>query len=335
MVIVPVLPLAVFETCGMIFTRLTEKEEKHMSDVLYQKTGLTVSRMAQDLMSRMVGERIPSMSEYMDRFQVSRGTAQNSLGYLKERQAVVLVSRGHLGTFIDRLDYHKLQECSLSKELLGSMPLPYSRTYQGLATALYDALAPFSANLVYARGSEDRLQLVDSGACHFTVCSRYAAQQAIQNQANVEIAVDLGPGTYLTRHVLVLRDPNAQGIESGMRVAYDRSSMDQRRITEWITRDIKGLQFVEIRAHQTVGAIQNNIIDAGVWNLDAIMDSGYPGLHVLDLDPAVPTDDFSSAVLVVRGGEVSLCQLLRRYVELDRVRKIQNDVRLGTIPAEY
>lgn len=309
-------------------------KRKTMSDVLYQKTGLTVSRMAQDLMSRMEGERIPSISEYMERFQVSRGTIQNSLGYLKSRKAVTLVSRGHLGTYIERLDYHKLQESSLSKEMLGSMPLPYSLTYQGLATALYDVLAPFSVNLVYARGAEDRLQLVGSGVCQFTACSRYAAEQAIQNQMGIEIAVDLGPGTYLSRHVLVFRDPQVKGIESGMRVAYDRTSLDQRHITEQVTKGIKGLQFVELRAHQTVGAIRNNIIDVGVWNLDGILDSGYEGLHIEELETDAE-EDFSSAVLVVKGGEDSLCQLLRRYVELDRVRRIQNEVRTGKLSAEY
>lgn len=305
-----------------------------MREVLYQKTGLTVSRMAQDLMSRMEGERIPSISEYMERFQVSRGTVQNSLGYLKDRRAVTLVNRGHLGSFIEKLDYHKLQESSLFKELLGSMPLPYSFTYQGLATALYDLLAPFSVNMVYARGAEDRLQLVDSGVCQFTACSRHAAGQAIQNQADIEIAVDLGPGSYLSRHVLVFRDPRAKGIESGMRVAYDRTSLDQRHITEQITRGIKGLQFVELRAHQTVGAIRNNVIDVGVWNLDDILDSGYEGLHIEELQTELGAD-FSSAVLVVKGGERSLCQLLRRYIDLDRVRQIQNDVRAGRLAANY
>ena len=49
-----------------------------MGSTLYQKIGLTVSRMAQDLMSRAEGERIPSISDYQEKFQVSRGTVQNS-----------------------------------------------------------------------------------------------------------------------------------------------------------------------------------------------------------------------------------------------------------------
>ena len=71
-----------------------------MSNELYQKTGIAVNRLAQDLLTRKKGDRIPSISEYQEKFGVSRGTVQNSLNYLKERQAVSLVSRGHMGTFI-------------------------------------------------------------------------------------------------------------------------------------------------------------------------------------------------------------------------------------------
>lgn len=306
-----------------------------INDVLYQKTGLTVSRLAQDLMSREVGERIPSISEYEEKFQVSRGTIQNSLGYLKEQRAVVLVSRGHLGTCIEEIDYQKLQACSLNRGLLGSMPLAYSHTYQGLATALYKTLSPFSVNMVYARGAEYRLQLVAGGVCQFSVCSRHAARQAIEDQFPVDIAVDLGPGSYLSRHVLLLRDPAATGIRNGMRVAYDRTSPDQRQITEHLTRHIKGVHFVDLRAHQTVSAIRSGAIDAGVWNMDEILESGYEGLHIVELDQSGDADAYSSAVLVVKKGEDASLQLLRRNVTPDKVREIQNAVRTGTLAADY
>lgn len=306
-----------------------------INDVLYQKTGLTVSRLAQDLMSRAVGERIPSISEYEEKFQVSRGTIQNSLGYLKEQQAVVLVSRGHLGTCIEQIDYQKLQACSLNRGLLGSMPLAYSHTYQGLATALYKTLTPFSVNMVYARGAEYRLQLVAGGVCQFAVCSRHAARQAIEDQFPVDIAVDLGPGSYLSRHVLLLRDPEATGIENGMRVAYDRSSPDQRQITENLTRHIKGIHFVDLKAHQTVGAIRSGVIDAGIWNMDEILESGYRGLHIVELEQTADTDAYSSAALVVRKGEEASLQLLRRNVTPDKVREIQDAVREGALAADY
>ena len=166
-----------------------------MSEALYQKLGVAVNRLALELLTRQEGERIPSISEYQEKFQFSRGTIQNALAFLKESDAVDLVCRGHLGTYIDRLDYRRLQECSFNKELLGTMPLPYSMSYQGLATALYRSLSPYAFNLLYARGAESRLKLLATGVCQFAVCSRYAAEDAIRRHADVELAVDLGPGT--------------------------------------------------------------------------------------------------------------------------------------------
>ncbi len=306
-----------------------------MGGVLYQKIGIAVNRLAQDLLTRQEGDRIPSISEYQEKLQVSRGTIQNGLNYLKDSGAISLVSRGHLGTYIDKLDYRRLQECSFNKELLGSMPLPYSLSYQGLATALFQVLSPYAFNLVYARGSESRLKLLSSDVCQFTVCSRYAAQEAIRCHSDIEIAVDLGPGTYLTRHVLIFRDPGKSQVESGMRIAYDRASLDHRHLTEIITAGVRGVQLVELKAHQTIRAIRSGEIDAGVWNLDEIVESGYEDLNVVPIRQFADSTAFSSAVLVINRGDENMAQLLKRHINPNFVRSIQNDVKENRIPADY
>ena len=306
-----------------------------MSETLYQKIGIAVNRLAQDLLARQEGERIPSISEYQEKLQVSRGTIQNGLAYLKESGAVNLVSRGHLGTFIESLDYRRLQECSFNKELTGIMPLPYSLCYQGLATALYRALSAYAFNLLYARGAESRLKLLSAGVCQFTVCSRYAAEEAIRRHSEVEIAIDLGPGTYLTSHVLVFREPGKTAIESGMRIAYDTASVDHRHLTELICAGVRNVKLVELKAHQTIQTISSGEIDAGVWNLDDIMESGYKGLNVVPIRQFTDLNAFSSAVLVIRRGDENIAQLLRQCIRTSTVQRIQAAVRAGNIPADY
>lgn len=306
-----------------------------MGEKMYQKIGMTANRLAQDLLTRHEGDRIPSISEYQEMLQVSRGTIQNALNYLKDSRAITLISRGHMGTYISSLDYRQLQECSLNKELLGSMPLPYSLGYQGLATALFELLSPYSFNLVYARGAESRLKMVTSGLCQFTVCSRYAAQRAIDRQADISIAVDLGPGTYLSRHVLVLRDPHLTGITDGMRVSYDRDSIDQRYITEKLTAGLKNIRLVELKAHQTVRAIMDGEVDAGVWNLDEIVESGYKNLNVVPIEGLEDLDRFSSAALVVNSKDDNMARLLQMHMNPKTVRAIQEAVRSGRRSADY
>lgn len=306
-----------------------------VSEGLYQKLGIAVNRLAEDFLARQEGERIPSISEYQERLQVSRGTIQNGLSYLKDSGAVSLVSRGHLGTFIERLDYRRLQECSFNKELIGTMPLPYSLCYQGLATALFETLSPYAFNLLYARGAESRLKLLTTGLCQFTVCSRYAAEEAIRCHTDVEIAVDLGPGTYLTSHVLVFREAGKSAIESGMRIGYDPGSVDHRHLTEKICSGVRNVKLVELKAHQTIRAIHSGEIDAGVWNLDDIMESGYKGLNLVPIPQFSDFTAFNSAVLVIRRGDENIAQLLRQCVQLPLVQRIQSDVRAGERPADY
>ena len=306
-----------------------------MSNELYQKTGIAVNRLAQDLLTRKKGDRIPSISEYQEKFGVSRGTVQNSLNYLKERQAVSLVSRGHMGTFIDSLDYPRLQECSFYKEILGSMPLPYSLCYRGLATALFQVMSPYAFNLVYARGSGSRIKLLMSDVCQFSVCSLYAAEEAVRANGDIEIALDLGPGTYLTRHMLIFRDPEKKNIESGMRVAYDRDSMDHRHLTELMVSGVPGVILTEMKAHQTIKAIQTGQVDAGVWNLDDILESGYTGLNMVPIPITAETAKYSSAAFVVSRSNQEIAQLLRQTIRPDVVRQIQQAVRDGRIDADY
>ena len=215
------------------------------------------------------------------------------------------------------------------------MPLPYSLCYQGLATALYESLSHYSFNLLYARGAESRLNLLCAGVCQFTVCSRYAAEEAIRCHTDVQIAVDLGPGTYLTSHVLVFREPGRTAIESGMRISYDRASVDHRRLTELLCAGVRNIRLVELKAHQTIRAIQDGEIDAGVWNLDDIMESGYKGLNVVPIRQFQDLNAFSSAVLVIRRGDETTAQLLRQCVQTGQVQRIQSAVRSGKIPADY
>ena len=306
-----------------------------MGNELYQKTGIVVNRLAQDFLTRKKGDRIPSISEYQEKFGVARGTIQNSLNYLKERQAVTLISRGHMGTFIESLDYHRLQECSFNKEILGSMPLPYTLCYQGLATALFQVMTPYAFNLVYARGSGSRMKLLKANVCQFAVCSRFAAEASIRDRDDVEIAIDLGPGTYLTRHMLVFREPGKTVIESGMRVAYDRDSMDHRHLTELMVSGVSNVTLVEMKAHQTVSAILSGQVDAGVWNLDGILEAGYKDLNMVPIPITAETAQYSSAAFVVSKGNQEIIQLLRQVIRPEAVRQIQDAVREGRMEADY
>ena len=297
------------------------------SSVLYQKIGVTISKVALSLLSKSAGDRIPPISYYEEEYGVSRGTIQNALKHLKEVGAIELSSHGHMGTFIEKVDYKRLQENCLRQELLGIMPLPYSLTYEGLATAIYEQLKDFKFNMAYARGAEGRIKLVSSGTYQFAICSEYAAECAVAEGRDIEVVQNFGNGSFLSKHVLLLSDGGRTGIEDGMRVAYDADSLDQSGITRSLIKG-KQVKLVEIRTQQTISALTEGSIDAGVWNYDDIAEKHNLGdLQIVFLDEEMYDSRFATAVIVVQKGNSYLKDFLEKNISREYTLAILNEVR--------
>lgn len=296
---------------------------------LYQKKGVTISKLALNLLSKDVGERIASISDYQVEFQVSRGTIQNAFHYLKDIGAVTLAHHGHQGTYIESLDYVKLQENCLKREIMGIMPLPYSQTYEGFATAIYEQLHRLKFNMAYARGAVGRIHLVESGTYQFAIVSQYAAEYAIRKGKDIECLINFGPGSFLSKHVLLLRDKRMVGITEGMRVAYDEDSLDQSRITRNLIEN-KKVQLVNIRTQQTISALLDGTIDAGVWNYDDVLENQrLHDLKIVFLAENEYNNLFSAAVMVIKKGNDHLAELLRKNISVESTIKILGEIREG------
>lgn len=297
------------------------------NSVLYQKTGVTISNLALSLLSKNAGDKVSLISCYEEEYGVSRGTIQNAFKHLKEVGAVELTSHGHMGTYIEKIDYRKLQENCLIQELLGIMPLPYSLTYEGFATAIYEQLKMFKFNMAYARGAVGRIRLVEAGTYQFAVCSQYAAEDAILNGQNVETVINFGDGSFLSKHVLLLREDGPSRITDGMRMAYDADSLDQNRITQNLAKG-KQVQLVEIRSQQTLAALADGIIDAGVWNYDDIAENHHLGnLKVVFLEEEEYNSKFAVAVMVIRKGNLYLRDFLIKNISIEYALTILDEVR--------
>ena len=309
--------------------------QTNSTGVLYQKIGVTIEKLALDLLSKNSGDRIPPIAQYQEEFGVSRGTIQNAIRYLEDAKAMSLTHHGHQGTYIASLDYARLQEHCMRQGLMGIMPLPYSVTYEGFATALYEQLRDLRFNMAYARGAVGRIKLVVSGAYQFAISSQYAAEYAIACGEEIEVVLNFGPGSFLSQHVLLLRDKNREGIADGMRVAYDRDSLDQSRITQNLVKG-KQVELVNIRTQQTIGALLGGTIDAGVWNYDDILENHHlDNLKVVFLDASDYNKLFSTAVLLVRKDGGYLKKVLKKHICVQETLEILDDVRCGRRSPSY
>ena len=302
---------------------------------LYQKLGIAVIKLSRDLLGKEVGDKIKSINQYVEDLNLSRGTIQNAIQYIESDGAVKLIKRGHMGTFVDKVDYQKLQILCEYKNFQGIMPLPYSKAYQGLATAIYECLSEVDVNLVYSRGAKNRIKLVSQGIYQFAICSKFAAEQSINSGENIDIIIDFGEESYLSKHVLLFRDKNQSQVTDRMKIALDKSSIDQSEIVKIVTKGKKDIEFIEMRTHQTMKNLLSGAIDVGVWNFDNVSEIRDNKLHMVPIDYNIGLYDLSTAVLVVKQGEEDLGNFISKHLKRSDVIKIQSDVISETIVPNY
>jgi len=298
---------------------------------LYRKYGRVAMQIAADLLSLRPGDRIPRVQDYARRCETGNGTVQSALRSLVDAGAVQVEARGHLGTFLVQADYRKLREIAGFTSLLGLMPLPYTRRYEGLASGLYEAVRgsdiPFS--LGYMRGARSRVAAVRRGQADFAVLSRLSADLAVAEGGVVPV-MGLGPESFVYRHGILLANPQFTGITDGMRVGVDPQTLDQARLTELECRG-KQVELVEVPYSHLIPRLREHQIDAAIWNLDEFS-AGMMEVHSLPLqnpEAVRVSETATEAVLVINADRPDLERLLPEIIDPAVVRQVQEEVLEG------
>ncbi|WP_157067191.1 GntR family transcriptional regulator YhfZ [Alicyclobacillus shizuokensis] len=302
---------------------------------LFSRNGLAVRSIARKLLECEPGSRIPRVQDFAAKCEVGRGTVQSALQLLVDAGAVGLDSRGHLGTFLVAADFAKLWEFAGQSNLVGAMPLPYSRRYEGLASGLYAAFEgqniPF--HLSYMRGGANRVKALCQGRYDIVVTSVRAADVAAQDQP-IAILHSFGPGSYVGAHGLLVRNPEWRSVQPGMRIGVDSTSVDQYTLTMEVCRDVD-VEFVELPYMQLFEQLLHGKIDAAVWNIDEV-EQRYGRRGPVSIVPLeFREDDATEAALVVRREDLSIFQNLLKTVDLNQVTTIQQAVLAGTSTPHY
>lgn len=301
-----------------------------------KKQGVIVQLLATEFLNYRIGDRILSISDMEKKYDVARGTIQNAITFLKSVGAIQLESKGRLGTIIQSMNPELLNEYALSNMIFGTMTLPYSSTYEGLATALYKVFEDrhFRMNLAYIRGSNERINAVENGTFQFAIVSLFAAKKAIEENKQLHIVKKFGKYSYLSEHVLVFSNEEDRTLKSGMRVGIDYSSIDHRLLTKAVTAGVD-VTYVNMLGHQILPAIIEGKIDAGVWNLDEIKKK----YDVVSNYQVVPiTDDvldMTEAVVISRQDFVLVRNIFNEQHIVNDILSIQKSVVEGTLIPKY
>lgn len=303
---------------------------------LYNKTAVASRRLARQFFLLEKGMRIPSVSDLQKDLGFSRGTVQNGLRYLQEQEAITTVNKGHLGTYLSNIDYSKLQNIGDIERLKGTMPLPYSKKYEGLATSLYLLFQKqnIRLNMAYIRGSEERIRAVEEGYYNFACVSRFAAERIQARNKNIEIFQMFGEKSYLTGHVLLFSDSDYMSIEDGMRVGVDYDSLDHTILTKEAVKN-KNIQLIDVPSNQLIFSLKEKQIEAAIWNYDEIVDKQIEGLNLKTLPQKEHHKLMSEAVLISRTDDKITQKLCKKYIQIAEVKEIQNKIKENHMTPRY
>jgi hypothetical protein len=309
-----------------------------MKQDLLTKNGIAAGQLAREFLSLKADDKIQTIGEYAELFDLGRGTIQTALKYLEDNGAIILDARGHLGTYIVKLDYKILWNLAGYNNISGVMPLPYSRRYEGLATGLYKVFEeeniPF--NMAYLKGSERRIQALQSGKYDFAIMSMLAAKHNIESGKSIKIIVDFGPQTNVSSHCLIFADIDKYQIEDGMKVAIDPTSIDHSILTSFECQ-FKKVDYVELPYNQIISNLVNKKLDAAIWNFDEIQDHNLSlKSQPLQSQQSIRVNQENThAVLVVTKNNGVMEKILGRIVNKEKVCIIQSRVLEGKILPEY
>lgn len=305
---------------------------------LLTKNGIAVLKLAREFISLKKDDRIEPVGVYADKFHLGRGTIQSALRFLEETGAVKLEPKGHLGTFIENLDYRKLWDVAGLGSVTGAMPLPYSRRYEGLATGIYKSFEksgiPF--NMAYMRGGYKRLEALEQSKYDFIIISKLAANMGILSGKDMELVINFGNYSYVKDHKVLFANPEDSEIRDGMRVALDKSSPDHFILTTYECEG-KKVKYVELTYNQILKSLLDKKVDAAIWNIDEIEDRNLsiPYFDLKNPKAVKLKEDNTKAVLVTRKSEWGLSDILRNVVDKQYVLEIQKKVLEGKILPNY
>lgn len=295
----------------------------------YTKNGLAAQKIAQTLLTVREGERIPRIEDFVRDLKLGRGTIQGSLTLLEDVGAVRLESRGHLGTFLIKKDNAALWKIAGNSAIIGVMPLPYSRKYEGLATGFQEVFQnreiPF--NMAFMRGAENRINSLLHHNVDFAIVSHWAAQSACRYHSELHIFKTFGQETFVKRHGILFADKTKTKIEDGMHVGIDYTSIDQQKLT---LSECEGLdvQFVNVNYMQMFQYLKSGKVDAAVWNLDEIDLHPELGVNVLQSQQSQKLMSMFSEAAMLINHHSGVMQMVDD-VSVDDIIHIQKEVEQG------
>ena len=299
------------------------------------KQGMVTTYLARDILSLNVGDKIPTIANYVEKLNVSRGVVQQAINFLVDREAISLYKGGKNGSTLTKCNKEVLRQFTGWDSLSGTMPVPFSTQFISLATALYNELSkmPIPFSFAYISGAETRYEQLKKGFYDFIVVSELSAKKILEKDDDIEIVMTLSNCEYSSKHYIYFTNNNTT-IRDGLRVGVDDTCIDQMYLTKKIFEGYN-VEYVKLPYITLATMTDTSVVDCFICRYEK-------NIPILKNTPKIPVDTshFSGAnpeipVLLGSKNNYGLKALIQKYFNEETCGKTQQQVIKGTKPIEF
>ncbi|MBW9212990.1 MULTISPECIES: GntR family transcriptional regulator YhfZ [Terrabacteria group] len=306
-----------------------------MIEELHSKSYQATVYLARYFLSIDINTKIKTVSEILEDVDFARGTIQNAIELLRESKAITLISHGKMGKRLLDKNIDLLMKFADINFIIGVMPLPYSKRYEGLSTGIIKELKnklSVPATMAYMRGALKRIEMVISGRYDFAIISKYALNKFNNlNNNQLSIIANFGIDSFVSDHVLVFSDSTKVQIEDGMRIGIDYDSIDQAELTLLEIRE-KSVHLIPLSYTQFLSSIEDGTIDGVIWNADEVI---HPEKQYKIVPLSRNNKDNTIAVMVTKSSMVETTKILSKLIDVNEIINTQRKVLKGEMLPEY
>lgn len=297
---------------------------------LMRKDGKALINLAKYFLAFDIGDKVDTIVYYAKTFELSVGTVQKALKKLEEFGALNLKRKGHMGTYIETIDYAILIKIAGIESLVCVMPLPYSKRYEGLASGLKQEFKSFvPLYFAHMRGANTRIAYLKKGIYDFAIVSKLAAKEYLKKNKELTIALEFPKGSYVGGHGLIYRDKKVKTI------GVDKSSLDQYFLTQSNFQNNENYNIVDVNYSETIEHIKSGQIDGAIWNIDILDKIKEAGLNYQKLANTSSNNWATQAVLLIHKDNKYLEHVLKKVFNVENIIRHQEKIINGELIPSY
>jgi hypothetical protein len=258
-----------------------------------------------EALTRGVGANLSTNVDFKARYNIGAGTMQRALELLRDRGAVTILNRGHLGRRIEHVDIGQAWQAAglapVRMILPPSGPIEIDVLTERLADELTRLGVPHTVH--HLRGGANRLSAVHKETHDLAVVSAGTwSERKTPTPTGLDVVRVLDPGTYYAPGRLVVVTRTRDQDKPIRRVAIDRQSSDHVALTRAEFPESDGYEYVDAPFPSVPAWVLRERVDAGIWHETvSVVPLDIAGIDINELQrPAAATarDELSGATLV-------------------------------------